>query len=515
MLYSYQILKAKMKIFELQTELSFDFNEKQEVTNISPYGFREYDARWLYPDQINKQGLEVFGYGLGQYISDVKGSGSSVVVGHDYRSYSEEVKYHVVKGLLSSGLKVMDVGLSVSPMVYFAQHHLNTDSLAMITASHNENGWTGIKCGIEKSLTFGPEEVSSIKKIVDNNHDAKIENNGIYQFIRGVKDEYIKYLSSGVKIKKGIKVVVACGNGTAGVFAPELLKLLGCEVIELHCDLDFKFPHYNPNPEDLVMLKDLSENVIKHSADIGFAFDGDGDRLGVVDDKGEEIFSDKIGLLLSEFLSDSYPGSKFVVDVKSTGLYFESSILKENNCVIDMWKTGHSHIKRRVKEIGALCGFEKSGHFFINEPLGLGFDDGLKSACLMLQYLSNGITKKLSDKKLEIKKTFQSPTMAPFCEDGEKYQVVDSIIKKITEIKEKGETVGNQNIEKITTINGIRFELTNGSWGLVRASSNKPSLVIVIESYESNDEVELIFNYINELLDQTGKVGEYDQTLTG
>ena len=386
-----------------------------------------------------------------------------------------------------------------------------------------------------------------------------------------MKDEYIKYLSSGVKIKEGVKVVVACGNGTAGAFAPELLKLLGCEVIELHCDLDFKFPHYNPNPEDLVMLKDLSENVIKHNADIGFAFDGDGDRLGVVDDKGEEIFSDKIGLLLSEFLSNDYPESKFVIDVKSTGLYFESSVLKENNCVIDMWKTGHSHmkrrvkeigalcgfeksghffinkplglgfddglksaclvgsemcirdrwktghshIKRRVKEIGALCGFEKSGHFFINEPLGLGFDDGLKSACLMLQYLSNGITKKLSDKKLEIRKTFQSPTMAPFCEDGEKYQVVDSIIKKITDTKEKGVTVGSQNIEKITTINGIRFELSNGSWGLVRASSNKPSLVIVIESYESNNEVELIFNYINELLDQTGKVGEYDQKLTG
>ena len=178
-----------MEIFKSQSGLSIDFDEEHEAASISPYGFREYDARWLYPDQINKQGLEVFGYGLGQYISDVKGTGSSIVVGHDYRSYSKEVKYHVVKGLLSSGLKVMDVGLSVSPMVYFAQHHLNTDSLAMITASHNENGWTGIKCGIEKSLTFGPEEVSSIKKIVDNNHNAKIENNGIYQFIRWVKDE--------------------------------------------------------------------------------------------------------------------------------------------------------------------------------------------------------------------------------------------------------------------------------------------------------------------------------------
>ena len=147
-----------MEIFENQKPLSFDFNESLEKAQISPNGFREYDARWLYPEEINKKGLEIFGYSLGKYISNSEGQGSSIVIGQDYRSYSTEVKYHLTKGLLTSGLKVIDVGLALSPMVYFAQHHLDTDSLAMVTASHNENGWTGIKCGIEKSLTFGPDD---------------------------------------------------------------------------------------------------------------------------------------------------------------------------------------------------------------------------------------------------------------------------------------------------------------------------------------------------------------------
>ena len=144
-----------MDTFKNQSELNFNFDEILEEPKISHFGFREYDARWLYPEEINKKGLELFGFGLGQFISNKKGANSSIVVGHDYRSYSEEVKYHVTKGLLASGINVTDIGLSLSPMVYFAQHHLNTDSLAMVTASHNENGWTGIKCGIEKSLTFG------------------------------------------------------------------------------------------------------------------------------------------------------------------------------------------------------------------------------------------------------------------------------------------------------------------------------------------------------------------------
>ena len=502
-----------MDTFKNQSELNFNFDEILEEPKISHFGFREYDARWLYPEEINKKGLELFGFGLGQFISNKKGANSSIVVGHDYRSYSEEVKYHVTKGLLASGINVTDIGLSLSPMVYFAQHHLNTDSLAMITASHNENGWTGIKCGIEKSLTFGPNDIQSIKGIISKNQSPKIKMIGKYNFKQNLKNDYIDYLLGSTKIDRRLKVVLACGNGTTGAFAPEVMSRLGCEVIELHCDLDYSFPNYNPNPEDMTMLQDLSNTVRKNKADLGLAFDGDGDRLGVVDNEGEEIFSDKIGLLLAEDLSETYSESKFVIDVKSTGLYFNSKILEKNKCSVDMWKTGHSHMKRRVKEINALCGFEKSGHFFINEPLGLGFDDGLKSAILVLEYLNRSYPKKLSELRNIIPKTFQSPTMAPFCEDKEKYEVVEWVTNEIKELKKSKKIIADQKIVSISTINGVRFQLENGSWGLIRASSNKPSLVVVIESFISNEEVKLIFSHVNEILNKTGKVGKYDQEL--
>ena len=501
-----------MKIFDEQKGLEIDLSTIEGDVKISPLGFREYDVRWLYPKDINKKGLELFGYSLGRFISDKKGPSASIVVGQDYRSYSEEVKYHLVRGLMSANLNVIDIGLSLSPMVYFAQHHFETDSLAMVTASHNENGWTGIKCGIEKSLTFGPDEVSEIKKISEEYKSFQLSPGGTYKFINNVHVAYLDYLIEK-KINKKIKVVAACGNGTAGAFAPELLRKLGCEVIELHCDLNFDFPNYNPNPEDLVMLEDLANAVKYNNADVGFAFDGDGDRLGVVDDKGEEIFSDKIGLLLAESLAEEYPNSKFVIDVKSTGLYLNSNTLKNTKCEIDMWKTGHSYMKRRVREINALCGFEKSGHFFINEPLGLGFDDGLKSACLMVNYLQKHLPLKLSEIRTKIPQTYQSPTMAPFCKDEEKYKVVDDLVVKIENIKKNNQTLADLKIKSINTINGVRFEFENNSWGLIRASSNKPSLVIVIESFISNDEVKKIFNAINQLLENTGKVGKYDQSL--
>ena len=502
-----------MNIFENQQPLEFDFNKKPDKEIISPYGFREYDARWLFPNDVNQQGLEIFGFSLGTYISNQVKPGATIVVGHDYRSYSEEVKYHVVKGLITAGCKVIDIGLALSPMVYFAQHHLNTDALAVITASHNDNGWTGIKCGIEKSLTFGPNEINEIKKIAlsTNNYEAK--NNGNYEFKNDLRQDYLNYLTQGYKVKNKVKIVVACGNGTAGAFAPDLLRAIGCEVVELHCRLDHSFPNYNPNPEDMVMLEDMTTAVKNHHADAAFGFDGDGDRLGVVDNLGTEIFSDKIGLMLARNIAEDYANSTFVVDVKSTGLYFHDEFLKSQNCKIEMWKTGHSHMKRRVRELNAICGFEKSGHFFINEPLGLGFDDGLKSAILMAKLLDDNSSVKLSEMRSQLPLTYQSPTMAPYCADDVKYQIVEDVTKIILDKSSNDEKIVGESIKNILTVNGVRFELENGAWGLIRASSNKPSLVVVIESFQSMDEVKAIFKYINEILDATGKVGEYDQTI--
>jgi len=478
---------------------------------IDPYGFREYDARWVYKKDINSEGITNLGKGFGtQIIKHTKKINPRVIVGHDYRSYSEEIKNAFIKGLVSTGCFVEDIGLSLSPMVYFAQFDLESDAIAMVTASHNENGWTGVKMGIKKGLTHAPEEMKELKKITLNQNF--IVNQGSEKKIENYQNIYKENLVKKNKINKKIKVIVACGNGTAGIFAPDILRKIGCDVVELDCNLDWTFPKYNPNPEDLKMLHEISRVVKENKADIGFGFDGDGDRVGVIDDKGNEIFSDKIGLLIARNLSKSYNNSKFIVDVKSTGLFANDKILNKNKCKTIYWKTGHSHIKRKVHEEKALAGFEKSGHFFFNKPLGYGYDDGINSA-IQICHLLNQQDKKISSILEEIPKTFQSPTMAPYCEDKEKYKIVDDLIKEIENLKKDKFKIDNQEINEILKVNGVRFSFEDGSWGLIRASSNKPSLVIVVESPTSNERKHKIFQFIDNLLQKTNKIGEYDQKI--
>jgi len=478
---------------------------------INSNGFREYDVRWLYKKDIDLEGIENLGKGLGsQIVNHTKKTNPRIIVGHDYRSYSEEIKSALKKGLISTGCYVEDIDLALSPTVYFAQFNLNADAIAMVTASHNENGWTGVKMGIEKGLTHAPKEMNELKDITLNK--KFVLGKGSEKKIENFKKIYINDLISKNKINKKIKAVVACGNGTAGVFAPEILRGIGCEVIELDCKLDWTFPKYNPNPEDLKMLHEIAKTVKEYKADIGFGFDGDGDRVGIVDNKGEEIFSDKIGLLIARNLSTKHKGSKFVVDVKSTGLYEKDKVLLENKCKTIYWKTGHSHIKRKVNAEKALAGFEKSGHFFFNQPLGYGYDDGINSA-IQVCYLLDNQNKKLSDIIAELPKTYQTPTMAPYCKDEEKYKVVEQLTKQIQDLKIKKIKIDGLEIEKILSINGVRFTLSDGSWGLIRASSNKPSLVVVTESPKSQYRMKKIFTFIDDLLQETKKIGEYDQKI--
>ena len=221
-----------------------------ENLKINPFGFREYDARWLYEKDINQLGITNLGKGLGtQIINNTKKNNPRVIIGHDYRSYSEEIKSALKEGLISTGCFVEDIGLSLSPMVYFAQFNLDADAVAMITASHNENGWTGVKMGIKKGLTHAPDEMKELKDITLN-MQFKI-GKGDSKKIKNFQEIYKKDLITKNKINKKIKAVVACGNGTAGIFAPDILREIGCDVIELDCNLDWSFPKYNPNPEDL------------------------------------------------------------------------------------------------------------------------------------------------------------------------------------------------------------------------------------------------------------------------
>src|SRR6202789_2668085 len=328
-------------------------------------GFREYDARWLFNKEINLMGVQALGMGLGALITEL-GVKQEIVTGHDFRGYSASIKYALISGLIAAGCKVYDIGLAVTPMAYFAQFDLDVPCVAMVTASHNDNGWTGVKMGANRPLTFGPDEMTRLKEIVLGAEFGP-GGGGSYEFVPDFPARYIADLTSRPKLGRRLKVIAACGNGTAGAFAPGLLSALGVEVVPLDCELDFNFPRYNPNPEDLHMLHAMAAAVKETGADVALGFDGDGDRCGIVDDEGHEIFADKIGVMLARDLSKLHPGATFVVDVKSTGLFATDPALLQNGVKADYWKTGHSYIKRRVTDLNALAGFEKSGHFFFNK----------------------------------------------------------------------------------------------------------------------------------------------------
>jgi phosphomannomutase / phosphoglucomutase len=478
---------------------------------VKPTGFREYDARWLFPQDINLMGLNAIGLGLAT-LAGKRGRPKRFVVGHDYRSYSAGVKQAVIAGLLAGGAEVHDIGLALSPMAYFAQFALDVEGVAMVTASHNDNGWTGIKMGFQRPLTFGPDEMTALKELVLGG-GLREAPGGRYVFVPDIGERYIKALTDRPKLKRKLKVVAACGNGTAGAFAPKVLAGIGCEVVPLDCELDYTFPRYNPNPEDMKMLRAISECVRAHNADVGLGFDGDGDRCGVVDNEGHEIFADKVGVMLARDLSAQHANAVFVVDVKSTGLFTTDPVLNANKAKTLYWKTGHSYMKRYAHEQKALVGFEKSGHYFFQPPLGKGYDDGLVAAIAVCDMLDHNPGKSLADLKNALPKTWGSPTMSPHCADEAKYGIVDKITAQYKEAAANGGKVAGQKIRDLVTVNGVRVVLEDGTWGLVRASSNKPELVIVVESPVSEANMRAIFADIDGRLAKFSEVGEYNQKI--
>ena len=487
---------------------TFDFERNPLV---KPTGFREYDARWLFPSEINLMGLQTIGLGLAT-LARRRGVRPRFVVGHDYRSYSASVKQALMAGLMAGGAQVHDIGLALSPMAYFAQFELDVEGVAMVTASHNDNGWTGIKMGLQRPLTFGPEEMSELKAIVLEGKGETREGGG-YRYVPELADRYCADLAKRGRLERKIKVVAACGNGTAGAFAQNILEAVGCEVIPLDCTLDHSFPRYNPNPEDMNMLHAMAHAVEEHKADLALGFDGDGDRCGVVDNTGDEIFADKVGVMLARDISSVHKDARFVVDVKSTGLFSTDPVLIANGAKTDYWKTGHSYIKRYNYEHGTLVGFEKSGHFFFNTPLGRGYDDGFVSGLAVLEMLDRNPGKTLSQLKDALPKTWGSPTMSPHCGDEVKYKVVERVTAHFKAKAERRETVAGQPVRDIVTVNGIRLTLDDGTWGLVRASSNKPELVIVVESPTAEANMRAIFAEIDGLLGTMPEVGEYNQKI--
>jgi phosphomannomutase/phosphoglucomutase len=476
---------------------------------VKPTGFREYDARWILGSEINLLGVQALGLGLGAYVHE-RGE-RRIVVGHDFRSYSLSVKQALTLGLIQAGCEVLDIGLALSPTAYFAQFDLGAPCVAMVTASHNENGWTGVKMGVSPPLTFGPDEIGRLKELVLSG-GAPTRPGGTLAHVEGVAERYIADVAARCSLERPLRVVCACGNGTAGAFAPEALRRMGAEVIEVECDLDWTFPNYNPNPEDSEMLHSMAASVRQHGADLALAFDGDGDRCGVVDHEGEEIFADKMGLMLARDLAPLHPGATFVVDVKSTGLYATDPVLAANGARTVYWKTGHSYIKRKTAELGALAGFEKSGHFFFNKPLGRGYDCALTAAAAVLAMLDRNPGKRLSDLKRGLPVAYTSLTMSPHCADEVKYDVLKDVVAAYQGLAERGEAILGRRITDLLTVNGIRVTLEDGSWLLVRASSNKPELVVVVESTRSADDMrELFHEEVKPRLAAWPAIGGYNQ----
>ena len=478
---------------------------------VKPTGFREYDARWLLGKEINLMGVQWLGMGIGTLVHDM-GVKPDIVTGHDFRGYSASVKMALISGMMAAGMRVRDIGLALSPMAYFAQFDLDVPCVAMVTASHNDNGWTGVKMGANRPLTFGPDEMGKLKDIVLNAR-FKTREGGSYQFVDDFPARYIKDLISRPKLKRKLRVVAACGNGTAGAFAPKVLEGIGCEVIPLDCELDHTFPKYNPNPEDMKMLHAMRDAVIHAGADVGFGFDGDGDRCGVVDNEGDEIFADKIGVMLARDISALHPGATFVVDVKSTGLFATDPVLIANKVkdrILEDRPFLHEAARQRE---GALVGFEKSGHFFFNKPFGRGYDDGLVSAIAICDMLDRNPDKSMSDLKNALPKTWSSPTMSPHCDDEKKYGIVEQVVKHFEDAQKKGGKVAGQSIRDLVTVNGVRVTVEDGTWGLVRASSNKPELVVVVESPASEARMREMFEAVDGVLRTHPEVGEYNQTI--
>ncbi|MEJ6501036.1 MAG: phosphomannomutase/phosphoglucomutase [Rhodobacterales bacterium] len=478
---------------------------------IAPTGFREYDARWKYPDEINLPGITALGMGIGTQMFEA-GIGPVIAVGMDYRDYSLSIKNALVLGLIQAGIHVKDIGPALSPMAYFAQFHLDAPAVAMVTASHNPNGWTGVKMGFERPLTHGPDEMSRLRDIVLSGMTIA-RDGGKYEHISGVMDAYLDDLCGDFKMTRKLRVVCATGNGTASAFAPKVLARIGVEVVPLHNELDYTFPNYNPNPEAMEMLHDMAAAVRNSAADLALGFDGDGDRCGVVDDEGEEIFADKVGVIMARDWAKMYPDAVFVADVKSTGLFASDPELLKYGAKTDYWKTGHSHMKRRVKAIGALAGFEKSGHYFLAEPIGRGYDCGMRVAVELCKLMDRHPDMSMSDLKRALPVTYSSPTMSPWCADTEKYAVLDRIVAKLLARADASGSLGGRKITSVITVNGARVMLENGGWGLVRASSNTPNLVVVCESPESDVELRAIFADLDAVIRTEPAVGAYDQTL--
>lgn len=427
--------------------------------------FREYDLRGRVAEgELTDDSVRLIANAFGRLL--LARGNDRVVVGYDNRPASPGFKDAAVSGLLAAGLEVVDIGLTISPALYFSQYHLESPAGLMITASHNPSDWCGMKLAHGYSRTLGPAEMRELYRLAEAGESGA--GNGRRRRA-DTRDAYLERVTAGTRLERPLRVAVDCGNGGAGVFAYEALQRLGCLTFQLYCDPDDSYPHYFPNPSDLKARARLRQ-IVTHPyirADVGLAFDGDGDRIGVMDERGEDVWSDRVLILLARQVLQRRAGAAVVYDVKCTRGLEEEITARGGRPV--MWKTGHSHIKAKLHETGAVLAGERSGHIFYREGY-YGFDDALYAGARLLEVLAaSGET--LSALVAGTPPYLTSPEIAAPCADDHKYRVVDALVADFK--REFG--------ARVNDINGARVDFGDG-WGLVRASSNLPELVLIFEA---------------------------------
>lgn len=435
--------------------------------------FREYDIRGqVSDDQLCPENVYKIVRAYARYC--LKRNITKAVVGYDNRSCSIPFAEAAIKALTDGGVDVYYVGLTLTPVVYFAQYYLKCEGACMITASHNPDGWSGFKFANGYSKTLEPDDILELYSLLDV-PDKNPETKGKLKEI-DIRDAYIDNVVSKIHMgPKKLRAVIDAANGGAGIYIYEVFQKLGVMTFQLYCDPDTSYPQYFPNPSDMKARKRIKEMVLHKyiHADLGMGFDGDGDRLGVIDEKGNNIWSDTILAILAKQQLEKTKGASVVFDVKCSQTLID--VIKENGGNPIMWKTGHSYIKSKLHSSGAVLAGERSGHIFIAGDSYYGFDDAVFVAAKLVEYLSYQ-DESLSEIISEFPGYVTSPEIKTHCADDVKYGVVNKIVEEF-----KRDYPG-----RVIDINGARVQFENG-WGLVRASSNLPELVLIFEGNTKED----------------------------
>jgi phosphomannomutase / phosphoglucomutase len=428
---------------------------------LNPEMFREYDIRGLVEKELDREKMVLLGKAFGTMVR--RKQRKSVAVGCDNRASSEEFKQGFIEGLKDSGCEVTDIGLSTSPLLYYAVVKGNFDAGANITASHNPKEFNGLKLTWENAKPFFGEEIMQLHSLAEKGDFEK----GIGKACeKSFLQDYKKMLLEKISLSKKLKVVVDCGNGTAGIVASEILKKWGCEVIELYCELDSNFPNHLPDPVKEKYMKDLIARVREEKADLGIGIDGDGDRIGIVDEQGKMIFGDKLMVLFAREVLEKNPGSKILFEVKCSQALYDEIVRLGGKPII--WKTGHSLIKSKMREENALLAGEMSGHIFFRDEF-FGFDDAMYAAGRLLRILS-GREKKIGELLEGLPEYYSTPEIRVECRDSEKAGVVEKAKEHF--LKKHPDSI---------TVDGIRIIFEDG-WALVRQSNTQPKIILRFEA---------------------------------